>query len=145
MTDHGLIRSWIQRDYESVNGITCPWDGSEAKALTKMLQANPSWNPDEWRVMILNYYESERANGDRPRTWIPHISKWALGPLDRYGNLKFNRPAHRVESKQSIATAECLECGNPIDADEHPDRLCSLACGRIYERRMKRLTEADFQ
>ena len=142
MTDHGLIRQWIQRDYEAVNGITCPWDGSEAKALTTMLAANPSWKPDEWRVMILNYYESERANGDRPRTWIPRISKWAQGPLDKYGNVKRDRPAHREEPKAATFTGvPCTVCGNET-AVEHvgPDEiaLCSLACVRSWEAKQVR-------
>ena len=129
MTDHGLIRSWIQRDYESVNGISCPWDGSEAAALTKMLKANQSWTPDEWRVMILNYFESEKVNGTRPRVWLPQISKWALGPLDKFGNVKRDRPAHREEVKPAekeeaeLDPMFCASCHKfigyapPLDAD----------------------------
>ena len=129
MTEHGLIRSWIQRDYESINGITCPWDGSEAKALTKMLKANPSWTPDEWRVMILNYFESEGVNGERPRVWLPHISKWAAGTLDRFGKLKHPRRAHREPQAKRVLCIKCgADLGEPDPADPDAEFQCAGEC-----------------
>ena len=136
MTEHGIIREWIQRDYQSVNGISCPWDGSEAAALTKMLKANPSWTPDEWRVMILNHFESEKANGERPRIWLPNISKWALGPLDKFGNLWRDRPAHRNVPRGTIEPKRvcCIKCGADLGEadpdDPEAEYQCQPQCGQ---------------
>ena len=85
---HAEIREHIQQNYREVNGITCPWDGSEAKALDKMLKANPSWTVMQWLTMVRNYFDSEGINGQRPRVWLPQISKWAAGPLDKFGHVR---------------------------------------------------------
>ena len=138
MTDHGIIREWIQRDYQSVNGISCPWDGSEAKALTKMLKANPAWTSDEWRILVLNHFESEKANGERPRVWLPHISRWALGPLDKFGNLWRDRPAHRQQaSPAGPQHVYCIKCGadlGEVEADDPDAEYICLGCQKEAER-----------
>ena len=85
---HAEIRAEIQQHYREINKITCPWDGSEGRALDKMLKANPSWTLIQWTTMIRNYFDSEGINGQRPRVWLPQISKWAAGPLDKYGHVQ---------------------------------------------------------
>ena len=85
---HAEIRSEIQQHYRELNNITCPWDGSEGKALDRMLKGNPSWTLIQWTTMIRNRFESEGVNGERPRAWLPQLSKWARGPLDKYGRVK---------------------------------------------------------
>ena len=134
MTDHGRIREWIQRDYEAINGISCPWDGSEAAALTKMLKANPSWTPDEWRVMVLNHFESEKANGERPRVWLPHISKWALGPLDKFGGLWRERPAKREQLKAEAVRLSCRDCGCDLGEAGNDDPTDEYQCIRCSKK-----------
>lgn len=85
---HAKIRVWIQDAYQQVNGIACPWDGSEGRTLDRMLKSNPSWTLGQWIAMLRNYFDSEGVNGDRPRLWLPNISRWARGPLDKYGKVQ---------------------------------------------------------
>ncbi len=124
MEKHGIIRGWIQLGFKHRNGVTCPWDGSEANALDKMLKSNPSWSLSDWGNMLLNYFRSDGVNGDRPRLWMPNISKFASGSLDQYGH---PHPRGR--------RAWCEVCGKGLgesdaDGDEY---VCSEECKKIYE------------
>ena len=85
---HHEVRKHIQDCYREINKIACPWDGSEAAALDKMLKHNPSWELSDWLRMVSNYFQSEGTNGARPRQWIPSLSAYARGPLDRFGKLQ---------------------------------------------------------
>ena len=85
---HGKIRSAIQEAFTERYQMPCPWDGSEGAALSKMLKANPSWTKEHWSRMLTNLFESDGITGQRPRQWLPVISQYAAGPLDRFGKVK---------------------------------------------------------
>ena len=87
-TLHGIIRAHIKQSYFEINGKACPWDGSEADALARMIKAVPSWTEFDWLHSIGNYFHSEGINGARPRRWLPNISDYARGPLDRFGKVQ---------------------------------------------------------
>jgi hypothetical protein len=102
---HGIVRQHIQECYRDLNHITCPWDGSEAKALDRMLQHNPSWTEMQWLEMISNYFLSEGVNGARPRRWLPNISTYARGPLNKFGRVKEEEHEHRFAGPSDIRKA----------------------------------------
>lgn len=81
---HGPTRSLIQEQYKAKFQIEAPWDGSEARALGFLLNANPKWTQADLDRMIRARFQSEGVNGDRPRLWLPHLGKYAGGPLDRF-------------------------------------------------------------
>ena len=85
---HSAIRIHILQSYFDLNQIKCPWDGSEGRCLDKIIKGNPSWSLEDFRKMITNYFTSEGVNGDRPRKWMPNVSRYARGPLDKFGHPK---------------------------------------------------------
>ena len=104
-TLHGQIRAHIKLCYQDHNKVPCPWDGSEASALTKALKACPSWEIDVWLRLVGNYFHSEGVNGARPRVWIPRLSDYARGPLDRYGRVKGDEPRKSTSFENALRRA----------------------------------------
>jgi hypothetical protein len=82
---HGAVRELIEQEHKRKFGSACQWDGSEGKRLSEVLKANPSWTMTQIAGMVRNRYESAGVTGDRPRVWLPNLSKYAGGPLDRFG------------------------------------------------------------
>jgi len=113
---HHEVRKHIQDCYREMNKIACPWDGSEASALDKMLKHNPSWELSDWLRMVSNYFQSEGTNGARPRQWIPSLSAYARGPLDRFGKLR------RVTGVEVAALVVKRESFPPTSVE--PECLC---------------------
>lgn len=71
----------------SGKGFKCAWDGSEGKALDSLLSSNPAWTENQIAMMVRNRFGSEGVNSARPRKWLPNLSDYAAGLLDRYGKL----------------------------------------------------------
>jgi hypothetical protein len=106
---HALIRKNIQETYGKFVGVKCPWDGSEAKQLTHLLESNPSWTTEQILEMVKNRYASDCVNGQRPRQWLSRLSDYARGPLDQYGKLKPNsRPSGEKQKSASQLMRESL-------------------------------------
>ena len=84
---HAPIRQLIQELHVKNFQVQCVWDGSEGKALDSLLKSNPTWTEDQLAAMVRNRFASEAVNGARPRKWLPNLSDYATGPLDRYGKL----------------------------------------------------------
>jgi hypothetical protein len=84
---HFRVRTHIQKIYNSRFGEKCPWDGSEASALSKIIKGNPSWIFSTFERLVNDRYASDGVNGQRPRVWIPKLADYMAGPLDVY-----NRP-----------------------------------------------------
>jgi hypothetical protein len=84
---HASIRELIQQLHLKTFRVKCQWDGSEGKALDRLLSANPSWSQEQIAQMVRNRFDSEGIPSDRPRKWLPNIGGYAAGVQDR-----FNRP-----------------------------------------------------
>lgn len=84
---HTPIKSYIREACET-NKVPFTWDGSDAKALSQWLKSVPSLSVDEIKKLIVNRVQSDVPLGERPRIWIPHLAKYAEGPLDRFGKVK---------------------------------------------------------
>jgi hypothetical protein len=89
---HSRVREYAQAVYQKRFGSPCSWDGSEASALTKVIKANPSWIFTTFQRLIDNRYASDGVNGQRPRSWLPHLPDYMAGPLDRFGKVKSSTP-----------------------------------------------------
>jgi hypothetical protein len=81
---HVLARSLIQELFQSHFSVTCPWEGSEAKALSNLLKGNPSWTAAQIEQMIRHRFSSDGITGDRPRIWLPNLAKYSAAALDKY-------------------------------------------------------------
>ena len=86
---HAPACALIQGLFQSRFAVTCPWDGSEAKALKTLLMANPSWTEQQLEQMIRNRFSSDDITGERPRGWLPNLAKYHAAALDRFQ--KFSR------------------------------------------------------
>jgi hypothetical protein len=85
---HAQIRQSIQELHLQTFRVKCQWDGSEGKALDRLLSANPSWTAEELIQMVRNRFRSEGITSDRPRKWLPNLGGYAAGPQDRFNKLK---------------------------------------------------------
>ena len=85
---HAPIRELVHQMHLKQFRVKCQWDGSEGKALDRLLSANPSWNQEQIAQMVRNRFDSESIPSDRPRKWLPHIGSYAAGPQDRFNKLK---------------------------------------------------------
>jgi len=85
---HSPIRGLIQDLHFQKFGVKCEWDGSEAKALNRVLRRNPSWTGPQLSAMVRNRFDSDELPPDRPRRWLPGLGSYVAGPLDRFARLK---------------------------------------------------------
>jgi hypothetical protein len=94
---HVAVRSLIQELHLKTFRVKCEWDGSEAKALNRLLESNPSWTVEQLSQMVGNRFSSDQVKSSRPRAWLSRLGDYAGGPLDRFEKLK--QPA-RVNGQQ---------------------------------------------
>jgi hypothetical protein len=85
---HAPIRELVQQMHLKKFRVKCQWDGSEGKALDRLLSANPSWSEEELARMVSNRFDSEGIAPDRPRKWLSNLGSYAAGAQDRYNKLK---------------------------------------------------------
>jgi uncharacterized protein YdaU (DUF1376 family) len=85
---HAPVRELIQQMHLKQFRVRCQWDGSEGKALDRLLSTIPSWSQEQIAQMVRNRFESEGIPPDRPRKWLPNIGSYAAGRLDRFSRLK---------------------------------------------------------
>jgi hypothetical protein len=62
------------------------WNGAEAKQLSEFLKATPALTVEEVLELIRARFRSEEPPGNRPCLWLPKLSSYATGPLDRFHN-----------------------------------------------------------
>lgn len=62
------------------------WDGSEAKQLSALLKSDPKLDILTFRQWLKNYGESKDISpGERPRIFLPRLSKYSVTALNQYG------------------------------------------------------------
>jgi hypothetical protein len=80
-----------------------PWDASDAKALSRLLAANPNLTVEGFKRLLRNRGESEGVNlTQRPRAWLERVTDYAMGPLNQY-NKPTSKPMPVRQSMLSIA------------------------------------------
>lgn len=96
--------------------VLAPWDGAEGKQLQRLLTANPSLTEEGFTRLLANRARSDVNHSERPVKWLPSLTDFSSGPLDRFGhpkemaNGKAGQPAGKAEqrnnqSRDSIARA----------------------------------------
>lgn len=96
---HVACKEEIFAAYRSKNGVDPPWNGYEGKALGMLLQAWPKVGPEGIRKLLRHWAASNVVHGDRPGIWIPKLSSFMNGPIDRY-----NKPAEENGNGRSSET-----------------------------------------
>jgi DNA-binding MarR family transcriptional regulator len=105
---HTPIRELIKQQHQDkFKTGTCEWDGSEARALSQILKANPKWDVEVISAMVRNRFDSDGVTPARPRTWIPALGKYAAGPLNEFNRLKVPKKPKAQEDFE----ARALEVG----------------------------------
>jgi hypothetical protein len=81
------FKEMLVKFYKHINFGKAPvWDAGDAKQLNNLLKARPELTKEEFREWLLNYMDSQNVNfPDRPRKFLPNITSYANGPLDKYG------------------------------------------------------------
>jgi hypothetical protein len=84
---HSEFQKLLFRCHRYLNdNDTPPWDGSDAKQLSLLLKAKPDLTTKQFHIWLGNYAASENINpSSRPRKFLPKISEYASGPLDKFG------------------------------------------------------------
>lgn len=72
--------------------IEMPWDAGAAKQLASLLSANPTLTSDAFRSMLRNRHKSEVNHAESPKSFLPRLTDFAGGPLDR-----FNKPFDKTD------------------------------------------------
>lgn len=81
---HIPIREAIKREQDQAH-VPIQWNGRSAKTLSDWLRANPRVTAEEAILFVSNKFMSEETHGDPPWQWIPKLSKYSQGPVDRFG------------------------------------------------------------
>gem|GEM_PF-5966573 len=82
---HTLCRLAIVA-YAKFKGVVLPWDGSEARALSLLLQSAPELTLQRFQTCLNHRAHSPgTSHGERPRLWLPHITRYQDGPLNQFG------------------------------------------------------------
>lgn len=142
---HAPIRELIMRRHFERFNVPVQWDGSEGKALDRVLASNPSWSVDQMSAMVNNYFDSEGITGARPRKWLPDLGTYAAGPLDRYGRAVEGYHPNVLNQAKASQTAESGS-GDVVELPEsspeialwvlqHPgERPWELILGRLQSK-----------
>jgi hypothetical protein len=122
-TRHAPVREAI-RQAQGQCGVPEQWDGHCAKELSRWLASNPNVSALDAIRFVTNKFLSEEARGDPPWKWIPLLSRYAEGPLDRYGQLK---ETDHEEENEAITGSQIFFLNNAAaflgtsgDASEDP-------------------------
>ena len=83
---HAVFRGLIEEAWNFRNDIAMPWDGGEGAQLAALIAANPNLGPEGLRKLLKHRNESAGVNfAERPRAWLSDVTRYARGPLDRFG------------------------------------------------------------
>jgi hypothetical protein len=84
---HAPAMKVLAEEYELWNEVPMPTPSRVAGALKRFLESNPRWTSELIHGAIQNRFRSEINRADEPWVWLPSLSRYVNGPLDR-----FNRP-----------------------------------------------------
>ena len=83
---HDEFKSIVKEYLDSKNkGIQMPWAGPEGKQLEMFLRAAPNITAEQFRGFLRNRFKSEVNHGERPSRWLPWVTSYGAGPVDKFG------------------------------------------------------------
>jgi hypothetical protein len=83
---HDEFKSIVKEYWDSKNkGIQMPWAGPEGKQLEMFLRAAPNITAEQFRGFLRNRFKSEVNHGERPSRWLPWVTSYGAGPVDKFG------------------------------------------------------------
>lgn len=83
---HHPIREFIRAMQKETHSPE-QWDGRCARALARWLKSNPNVTVKDAQTFVRNRFGSDTSRGEPPWLWLPKLSMYCEGALDR-----FNRP-----------------------------------------------------
>lgn len=106
-TRHSRSQQIIVEWYKEWADVDCPWDGSEAANLSKILKAWPSVTDEQFVRCLENIALSECIpRGDRPREWLGKMPKFLDCALDQFWKPKNIRSSPRPPVTNAAADLE---------------------------------------
>ena len=102
---HAACKSVLDSFWARHNTLPMPWSGKEAKHLSSVLSANPSLSVEQFEQILENRSASEVNHSEGPGIFLLNITKYANGPLDRYGK-PLGRSARLSNGEQHIAVLQ---------------------------------------
>lgn len=92
---HVEFREIVRQYWDHRNApLEMPWDGSDAKALSRLLNANPTLDIAAFKQLLQERNKSQVNHAERPRAWLESVTNYARGALNT-----FNRP---MEMSQNV-------------------------------------------
>jgi hypothetical protein len=103
---HHEFRQVMEKAWSVKNKEQMPWGPAEAKQLSLVLSSLPALTIEGFTSMLRHRHRSEVNHAERPRVWLPRISDYANGPIDRFG-----KPIAGIKSSIPVpdATVELAE------------------------------------
>lgn len=88
--DRQRIVDEIHVQYQAHNpGIQVPWTPLAFLRLKREVERVKGWTIDQWVECVRNRFESDGIiSGELPESFIPYLSRYISGPIDRYRNVK---------------------------------------------------------
>ena len=88
--DRKAVTDEIHRLYQFHNpGIKVPWTPLAFLRLKREIERVRGWTTEQWVVCCRNRYASDGIIlGELPESFIPYLSRYVSGPVDRYGKAK---------------------------------------------------------
>lgn len=83
---HHPIREFVKQ-IQRETGSPEQWDARSARALAKWFKANPTVTVADAQRFVRNRFGTDSCRGEPPWSWLPKLTMYCEGPLDR-----FNRP-----------------------------------------------------
>jgi hypothetical protein len=88
--DRKQIIDEVHRLYQAHNpGIKVPWTDLAFLRLKREVERVKGWTTEQWLDCVRNRYASDGIIlGELPESFIPYLSRYISGPMDRYGKAK---------------------------------------------------------
>lgn len=94
----GDLKERIFAYYRNHNHIDPPWDGGEARQLSRLLAAQPNADITFWRTCLFGRHNSDVNHAERPRMWLSNLASYHK-PLNAY-----NRPKETEHARNQSPT-----------------------------------------
>lgn len=118
----------------------CPWDGSEAGNLSKLLKACPKLDISQFSRWLYNYGQSEDIKpGERPRTFLPRIHNYSITPLNIFGRDPRHETRQTFAARDEAATDTAIARARARRIGDSPQRYARTLSDRSDQRGVQNL------